>query len=211
MDLTERIIRTCAQVGCRAGLTAQVSSTGSLVACHLPAFAQAARWPWCGHTLWQPILRLARRPGSTQPPACASLPLHRQAVCGQLQLPYQGQVLDFEKPFARKTMHELVQEKTGVDFEQFGSDLEVGGPVGRVGGRAGAVGRHTSWGDRCGCWVCKAWPNCQGINACKRMAHQHASVVTPFLAGGAGSGAGGAAPAPGHAPGAGGCGQGALR
>ncbi|KAI7836054.1 hypothetical protein COHA_010056 [Chlorella ohadii] len=48
-----------------------------------------------------------------------------QAVCGQLQLPYQGQVLDFEQPFARKTMHELVQEKTGVDFEQFGADLEA--------------------------------------------------------------------------------------
>ena len=62
-----------------------------------------------------------------------------QAVCGQLQLPYQGQVLDFEQPFARKTMHELVQEKTGVDFEQFGADLEVRGGWSGVGTRAGRV------------------------------------------------------------------------
>jgi len=60
-------------------------------------------------------------------------------VCGQLQLPYQGQVLDFEQPFARKTMHELVQEKTGVDFEQFGGDLEVRGVGSGVGTRAGRV------------------------------------------------------------------------
>lgn len=58
------------------------------------------------------------------PAPALSLPL-LQAVCGQLQLPYQGQVLDFGAPFARKTMHELVREKTGVDFEQFGGDLEV--------------------------------------------------------------------------------------
>jgi lysyl-tRNA synthetase class 2 len=49
-----------------------------------------------------------------------------QAVVGQLQLPYQGQVLDFESPFRRATMHDLVKDACGVDFEQFGSgDLEV--------------------------------------------------------------------------------------
>ena len=134
MDLTERIIRTCAQVGRRAGLAIQVSSTGSLVACRCLQRRRAGHHGVgtpCGS---QSCGLPARRPGSTQPPACALLPLHRQAVCGQLQLPYQGQVLDFEKPFARKTMHELVQEKTGVDFEQFGGDVEVGGSAGRVAG-----------------------------------------------------------------------------
>lgn len=48
-----------------------------------------------------------------------------QAVCGQLQLPYQGQVLDFGAPFRRATMHDLVKDATGVDFESFGTDLEV--------------------------------------------------------------------------------------
>ncbi|EFN55794.1 hypothetical protein CHLNCDRAFT_57712 [Chlorella variabilis] len=48
-----------------------------------------------------------------------------QAVCGQLQLPYQGQVLDFGAPFCRATMHDLVRDKTGVDFEAFGGDLEA--------------------------------------------------------------------------------------
>lgn len=45
-----------------------------------------------------------------------------QAVCGQLQLPYQGQVLDFEAPFRRATMHQLVQDACGVDFQAFGAD-----------------------------------------------------------------------------------------
>ena len=49
-----------------------------------------------------------------------------QAVAGSLQLPYQGQTLDFEAPFRRATMHDLVRDACGVDFEQFGSaDVEV--------------------------------------------------------------------------------------
>jgi len=49
-------------------------------------------------------------------------------VCGQLQLPYQGQVLDFESPFRRATMHDLVQDACGIDFQKYGpQDLEVGG------------------------------------------------------------------------------------
>ena len=47
-------------------------------------------------------------------------------MAGSLQLPYQGQTLDFEAPFRRATMHDLVRDACGVDFEQFGSaDVEV--------------------------------------------------------------------------------------
>lgn len=41
------------------------------------------------------------------------------AVLGTLRVEYQGQVLDFESPFRRATMHELVKESTGIDFESF--------------------------------------------------------------------------------------------
>lgn len=39
------------------------------------------------------------------------------AVAGTLQLEYQGTMLDFGRPFRRATMHELVLEATGVNFE----------------------------------------------------------------------------------------------
>ncbi len=37
-----------------------------------------------------------------------------QAVCGSLQVPYQGETLNLEQPFRRATMHELVQEALGM-------------------------------------------------------------------------------------------------
>jgi lysyl-tRNA synthetase class II len=36
----------------------------------------------------------------------------------------QGTPLDLSRPWKRATMHDLVQEATGVDFESFGGDLE---------------------------------------------------------------------------------------
>ncbi|GAB4819350.1 hypothetical protein N2152v2_006396 [Parachlorella kessleri] len=48
-----------------------------------------------------------------------------KAVLGTLSVPYQGQELDFEQPFRRATMHDLVKEATGIDFEGFGSDVEA--------------------------------------------------------------------------------------
>ncbi|KAL4419492.1 hypothetical protein ABPG77_002278 [Micractinium sp. CCAP 211/92] len=48
-----------------------------------------------------------------------------QAVCGRLQLPYQGQELDFEAPFRRATMHDLVKDACGVDFEQLAGDMQA--------------------------------------------------------------------------------------
>jgi len=38
-------------------------------------------------------------------------------ACNALQVEYQGQVIDFGAPFRRVTMHELVEEATGVSFE----------------------------------------------------------------------------------------------
>lgn len=40
-------------------------------------------------------------------------------VLGTLQIDYQGQAIDLTSPWRRVTMHEIVQEKTGVDFSQF--------------------------------------------------------------------------------------------
>ncbi len=42
-----------------------------------------------------------------------------QEVLGTLQINYQGQVIDLTPPWRRITMHQLVQEKTGLDFTQF--------------------------------------------------------------------------------------------
>jgi lysyl-tRNA synthetase, class II len=41
---------------------------------------------------------------------------------GSAIVPYQGMDLDFEKPFRRATMHDLVKEVTGINFESFGVD-----------------------------------------------------------------------------------------
>jgi len=58
--------------------------------------------------------------------ACAA------AVCGTLQVPYQGLVIDVGAPFRRATMNDLVVEAVGVDF--------MGGYFGDVeGARAAAL------------------------------------------------------------------------
>ncbi len=44
-----------------------------------------------------------------------------QEVLGTLQLSYQGESVDLTPPWRRVTMHEIVEEKTGVDFSQFSS------------------------------------------------------------------------------------------
>jgi lysyl-tRNA synthetase, class II len=40
-------------------------------------------------------------------------------VLGTLQISYQGQDIDLTPPWRRATMHDLVQEQTGLDFSQF--------------------------------------------------------------------------------------------
>jgi len=42
-----------------------------------------------------------------------------QEVLGTLQISYQGQPIDLTPPWRRVTMHELVLEQTGLDFNQF--------------------------------------------------------------------------------------------
>jgi lysyl-tRNA synthetase class 2 len=44
-----------------------------------------------------------------------------QEVLGTLKITYQGQEIDLTPPFQRVTMHELVQQQTGLDFTQFTS------------------------------------------------------------------------------------------
>jgi lysyl-tRNA synthetase class 2 len=42
-----------------------------------------------------------------------------QEVLSTLQITYQGEAVDLAPPWRRATMHELVQEKTGLDFNSF--------------------------------------------------------------------------------------------
>jgi lysyl-tRNA synthetase class 2 len=42
-----------------------------------------------------------------------------QEVLGTLKINYQGQEIDLTTPWRRVTMYELVQEKTGIDFQKF--------------------------------------------------------------------------------------------
>jgi lysyl-tRNA synthetase class 2 len=44
-----------------------------------------------------------------------------QEVLGTLEIPYQGEAIALTPPWRRVTMHDLVQEKTGLDFNQFTS------------------------------------------------------------------------------------------
>ncbi len=44
-----------------------------------------------------------------------------QTVLGSLTVTYQGQAIDLTPPWRRATMHQLVQEQTGLDFTQFDS------------------------------------------------------------------------------------------
>jgi lysyl-tRNA synthetase class 2 len=48
-----------------------------------------------------------------------------KAVVGSLQLTYQGQAVDLTPPWLRATMHELVEEKTGLNFNQFDTLAEA--------------------------------------------------------------------------------------
>ncbi|GAB4217168.1 MAG: lysine--tRNA ligase [Synechococcales cyanobacterium] len=50
--------------------------------------------------------------------------LAAETVLGSLTLTYQGETIDLTPPWRRVTMHDLVQEHTGLDFAQF-SDLAV--------------------------------------------------------------------------------------
>ncbi len=40
-------------------------------------------------------------------------------ICGSTKISYQGSAIDLTPPWRRATMHELVQEATGIDFNEF--------------------------------------------------------------------------------------------
>jgi lysyl-tRNA synthetase class 2 len=46
-------------------------------------------------------------------------------VLGTLQIPYQGEEIDLTPPWRRVTMHDLVKEKTSLDFAEFASPEEA--------------------------------------------------------------------------------------
>ncbi len=48
-----------------------------------------------------------------------------QQVCGSTVISYQGTEIDLTPPWRRVTMHELVQEATGLDFTAFGARAEA--------------------------------------------------------------------------------------
>lgn len=46
------------------------------------------------------------------------------ATHGKLKVDYQGTEISLERPWRRETMHSLVKEATGIDFNSFGEDVE---------------------------------------------------------------------------------------
>ncbi|XP_008222277.1 PREDICTED: lysine--tRNA ligase, chloroplastic/mitochondrial isoform X1 [Prunus mume] len=47
------------------------------------------------------------------------------AVHGNLTIDYQGVEIHLERPWRRESMHNLVKESTGIDFDELGNDLKV--------------------------------------------------------------------------------------
>ncbi|TKY68889.1 Lysine--tRNA ligase [Spatholobus suberectus] len=47
------------------------------------------------------------------------------AVHGKLSIDYQGVEICLERPWKRETMHNLVKETAGIDFNELGNDIEV--------------------------------------------------------------------------------------
>ncbi|HEY9709407.1 MAG TPA: lysine--tRNA ligase [Oculatellaceae cyanobacterium] len=56
-----------------------------------------------------------------------------QEVLGTLQITYQGEAIDLTPPWRRVTMHQLVQEQTGLDFTQFKTLEEAKAAAQKVG------------------------------------------------------------------------------
>ena len=47
-----------------------------------------------------------------------------EKICGSTKINYQEQEIDLKPPWRRATMHQLVQEYTGIDFELFGNNVD---------------------------------------------------------------------------------------
>ncbi|KAK6920883.1 Aminoacyl-tRNA synthetase, class II (D/K/N) [Dillenia turbinata] len=53
------------------------------------------------------------------------------AVHGKLSINYQGTEICLERPWRRETMHNLVKEATGIDFNELGNDVETAKAIAR--------------------------------------------------------------------------------
>jgi len=47
-----------------------------------------------------------------------------EKICGSTKINYQEQEIDLQPPWRRATMHDLVKEFTGIDFESFGDNAD---------------------------------------------------------------------------------------
>ncbi len=47
-----------------------------------------------------------------------------EKICGSTKINYQEQKIDLQPPWRRATMHDLVKEFTGIDFESFGDNVD---------------------------------------------------------------------------------------
>ncbi|NEP56054.1 MAG: lysine--tRNA ligase [Symploca sp. SIO2G7] len=56
-----------------------------------------------------------------------------QTVLGTLQITYQGEAIDLTPPWRKVTMHQLVKEQTGLDFQQFKSLEAAKGEARKIG------------------------------------------------------------------------------
>ncbi|MEB3322395.1 MAG: lysine--tRNA ligase [Synechococcaceae cyanobacterium] len=56
-----------------------------------------------------------------------------RAVCGGTRISYQGAEIDLTPPWRRVTMHELVRQATGLDFDRFATPAEAAAAMGHAG------------------------------------------------------------------------------
>ncbi|KAK3163258.1 hypothetical protein QOZ80_1AG0001330 [Eleusine coracana subsp. coracana] len=71
------------------------------------------------------------------------------ATHGNLKIDYQGTEISLERPWRRETMHSLVKEATGIDFNSFGQDVEAAKIAVR-----GVLGIKTGSNDRTSLQAC---------------------------------------------------------
>ncbi|KAI8526418.1 hypothetical protein RHMOL_Rhmol13G0305900 [Rhododendron molle] len=76
------------------------------------------------------------------------------AVHGKLSIGYQGLEICLERPWRRETMHNLVKEVTGIDFNELGNDLRAAKEVTIM-----TIGTGIENKDKCSIEACKSVGN----------------------------------------------------